>query len=68
MFKILLNIYCQILVSVLFVESNSVILMVVEEGLEEDDVMNDCFRVVLYIQIIVYVFINDNWKDIVYVI
>lgn len=68
MFKILLNIYCQILVSVLFVESNSVILMVVEEGLEEEDVMNDCFRVVLYIQIIVYVFINDNWKDIVYVI
>lgn len=61
-------IYCQTPASAPPVESNSVILTVVEEGPEEEEVMNDCSRAVLYIQTIVYAFINDNWKDIVYVI
>lgn len=48
-------------------ESNSVVLTVVEEGPEEEE-MNDCSKAVLFIQTIVYAFINDNWKDILFVI
>lgn len=48
-------------------ETNSVVLTVVEEGPEEEK-MNDCSKAVLFIQTIVYAFINDNWKDILFVI